>query len=421
MVFTFSKTLDSIIGREMESDIQKIRHLYRSFEDQGLTAAFNNEEMEQFIGIILSVTRTIRVYDRDYNILKVYGTENPENEDRLRKEFSIGLRPLNLEGNGPAYIEVIPTREKLLGKPPLSLFLKRFGNLILLVQIISLPLILIIAYYFYKSLLRNITTLSKSLTQLAGGQRDLSFNQFHKFRETSQISLAAGNLQNQLKEKEESAVHRLQELTHDLKGPIAGLFNQLESVELGAMEMSPERFNHLYRELGYLNKLIDDMSALYKLEDSMGVMNCLRFNTEKEFLIPLRDRYTPLAEEKGIDFYMDSEVDQIYGDPHLLIRATGNLIHNAILYGKGMVIDISIYTRDDREVIIEVRNQGQISKEDMPLLFTRYWRKTQDRGGSGLGLSISKMIARKHGGDLTAENQKPDQVVFKFSLPVSEE
>ena len=183
------------------------------------------------------------------------------------------------------------------------------------------------------------------------------------------------------------------------------------------MKLSEERFDHFYRELGYLNQLIDDMSVLYKLEDTLGSHNCQFLQTERDLITPLLDRFIPLAEEKGIVIYTDIERKEIWGDPILLMRGISNLIQNAILYGTGLVIDISIFSHEKTGCdIIEVRNKGQIAKEDLPHLFTRYWRKTQDRGGSGLGLSITRMIARKHGGDLTVRNLVPDQVVFDLSI-----
>ena len=408
--------MHSILEKEEESDIIKIQMALKGYGEEWTFESIPENQYTFFLDNILSVVSFIRIYDRDYNVLKEKGVVPPGMDEKRLSRQGRKLHPLGIEGIDPAYIEVLSSPDKLIEKPSLIQIIKQSMYLILLILLITFPLIVGAAYLGSRKLTVNIGKISDTIAQLADGKRDVQFPEA-RISESQQIVKAAENLQRQLILKDERANHRLQELTHDLKGPITGLYNQLEAVELGAMELSEERFNHFYRELGYLNQLIDDMSVLYKLEDTLGSHNCQALQTERDLITPLLDRFLPLAEEKGIVIYTDIERKEIWGDPILLMRGVSNLIQNAILYGTGLAIDISIFTDEETGFdTIEVRNKGQIAKEDLPLIFTRYWRKTQDRGGSGLGLSITRMIARKHGGDLTVRNQIPDQVVFGLSI-----
>jgi two-component system sensor histidine kinase MprB len=107
--------------------------------------------------------------------------------------------------------------------------------------------------------------------------------------------------------------------------------------------------------------------------------------------------------------------------PHLAERAISNLLDNAVKYAPGP---------DDIEVVVgggrlEVRDHGPgIAAEDLPHVFDRFYRATAARTapGSGLGLSIVRQIAERHGGTAFA-GPRPDGrgSVVGFELPVLED
>ncbi|OQY32505.1 MAG: hypothetical protein B6241_10945 [Spirochaetaceae bacterium 4572_59] len=409
-----------IISRELEEDIQKIQFLFNTYGDSWIYDTTESSLSDFLMNYTLTITDKIIVYDKDYRIIKVLGNKRIPDELSRKESFNLNMNRIKRDKIESCYFKAIPAPEKLLGTQSIEETTKDTLLFYFITLFLSIPFLLLIAYFGTKRLTANISNISEFINKLAEGARNLDFPQRKVSMEMNVILKSTENLQNQLIQKEDILVHRLQDLTHDLKGPIAGLYIQLEAVELGAMELSKERFKHLYNELGYLNTLIDDMSLLYRLEDNLGEVDIRLMDTEEDLIIPLLERYAPEAEKKGIIIYKDVEVEKLIADSKLLNRAIGNLIHNAIRYGSGLVIDVSVFRKESSDnVIIEVRNKGQIPSEEMPHLFTRYWRKDQDReGGSGLGLAIGYMIALKHGGNLTARNLYSDQVVFQLEIPL---
>lgn len=117
--------------------------------------------------------------------------------------------------------------------------------------------------------------------------------------------------------------------------------------------------------------------------------------------------------------------------PALLEQAIVNLVDNAIKYGPdGSKVDVSAQVID-RELVIEVRDQGRgIEPAHLPRIFERFYRtdkaRSRQMGGTGLGLSIVKHVAEAHGGRVSVESttgssSTPSGSVFRIHLPDRQE
>lgn len=105
-------------------------------------------------------------------------------------------------------------------------------------------------------------------------------------------------------------------------------------------------------------------------------------------------------------------------------QVADNLISNAIKYGRdGGRIAVGV-TSDGTHAWIVVRDDGPgISEQELPLLFDRFFRSDRVRNtsthGSGLGLPISRDIARAHGGDITVQSAPDEGATFVVRLPAA--
>lgn len=114
------------------------------------------------------------------------------------------------------------------------------------------------------------------------------------------------------------------------------------------------------------------------------------------------DELETTAQDRPITF--DCETDGVgTWDEHRLVQAISNLTSNAVRHGTpGSGVSVRL-TGDERQVVVEVRNGGTIPSEVLPHIFEPFssGRHSATRGdGLGLGLFISRAIARAHGGAL---------------------
>ncbi|MBW8751919.1 MAG: HAMP domain-containing protein [Propionibacteriales bacterium] len=106
----------------------------------------------------------------------------------------------------------------------------------------------------------------------------------------------------------------------------------------------------------------------------------------------------------------------VTGDADALERAITNLLDNAAKWSpEGGVVTVAL-----QQGTLTVADQGPgIAPEDLPHVFERFYRSAESRGmpGSGLGLSIVRSIAERHGGVVEAGTRPEGGAVFWLSLP----
>jgi len=106
------------------------------------------------------------------------------------------------------------------------------------------------------------------------------------------------------------------------------------------------------------------------------------------------------------------------GRPQALKRCLSNLLENAVKYGGGAKI-----TADDGlgQLVIRILDAGPgIPQEELERVFDPYYRlepsRSRETGGTGLGLTIARSIARSHGGDVVLRNRPEGGVAAELTL-----
>ena len=107
------------------------------------------------------------------------------------------------------------------------------------------------------------------------------------------------------------------------------------------------------------------------------------------------------------------------GKPTALKRCLGNLLDNAIKYGRSASVKV-----DDNDERLEIRIQDEgpgIPQSELERVFEPFYRldasRSRETGGTGLGLAIASGIAEGHGGRLTLENRAEGGLEARLTLP----
>jgi len=113
------------------------------------------------------------------------------------------------------------------------------------------------------------------------------------------------------------------------------------------------------------------------------------------------------------------ETEKVVADRVVLERVVGNLLTNALRYGRPPVRIVARQTDTHLRIVVSDEGEG-IDPAFLPHLFDRFQRSDSSRGrdsGAGLGLAIARSYARAHGGDLLYHATDDGGALFELVLP----
>jgi two-component system OmpR family sensor kinase len=217
----------------------------------------------------------------------------------------------------------------------------------------------------------------------------------------------------------------LQRLDHEMKNPLtavqAGLNNIADVTldeylvdELAAVRSQVLRMTRLVSDLRKLAVLestpVDktEVNLSDLIHEAISVIQDGSGSTEREFTVMLPNAPWPLP--------------VVQGDPDLLLLAVHNLLDNAIKFTEsGDRIEVRAF-EDGNEIVIEVADTGQgIPTSETVHVWEELFRGKQARGipGSGLGLSLVRVIVDQHQGSVGLRSRPQQGTVFHMRLPIS--
>lgn len=237
---------------------------------------------------------------------------------------------------------------------------------------------------------------------------------------------------NKTQEELEQAVRVREEFMsiagHELKTPLTTLKLQIQvrkrNLEKGndssfTTEKLAKMFDSDDKQVGRLTRLIDDMLDISRISSGKLSMNLEDFDL-CSLIHDVIERHLELFKAAGNQIEIDS-CESINGrwDKFRIEQVITNLLINAIRYGEGKPIKISIKTEQGRAVVV-IEDKGiGIEKEDLKRIFQRFERATETEvSGLGLGLYIVSQIIEAHKGFINVESHPGKGSVFTIDLPL---
>ena len=129
-----------------------------------------------------------------------------------------------------------------------------------------------------------------------------------------------------------------------------------------------------------------------------------------------------IAEDAGVHVNIGRTEGQVYADADRVVQTLLNLLSNAIKFSHpGGYVSVRSGPQGDF-VEFDIRDDGRGIPEDaLDQIFSRFHQvdssDAREKGGSGLGLSISRSIVERLGGRIWAQNNAGAGATFRFTLP----
>lgn len=211
-----------------------------------------------------------------------------------------------------------------------------------------------------------------------------------------------------VQKKEQKLKDEITNISHDLRTPLTSMKGYLRLLEeVNVTENPKEREEYLaitVKKTEQLQYLVEQLYEYTNLRDKVEAL-CLEKTELYGFFCNQILNYYHDFETKGIQVQLpDEQQCEVLADKQALERIFANMIGNALKYGKDYW-KIEIENTNSTVKMIFQNPANGLTEEEVSHLFERFYMQEQSRtvGGSGLGLTIAKMLMESMGGDMTAK------------------
>lgn len=231
---------------------------------------------------------------------------------------------------------------------------------------------------------------------------------------------------NSLLERVERAVTGTRRFTadasHELRAPLTVLRGELE-LALTRPRAGPEYEDVIRRcldEVLRLTRLADDLLTLARVEG--GVIGAGREPIDLDDLVTRAlEKGKPLADSRRVAMDVAGSAGELTGDGDLLLRAVDSLLEHAVMASpEGSRVLITLDSAPGGRKTVTVTDSGAgLRPDEISGVFQRFYRWNRMRirsAESGLGLTIARAVAIRHGGSLEYVGNDPG-ASFQMSLP----
>ncbi len=277
-----------------------------------------------------------------------------------------------------------------------------FNRALLWAVLISGVVAMAAAGFAAARLLRPLGEIRRVAQRLATG----SYGERVPIPRESELAELAGDvnaLAEALEETEQRRLRLVSEVAHELRTPVATLKGYMEGLLDGVFSPDEETLAAAIRETTRIERLASDLSTLSRTEEGQIDLDLTAFDLAllvREVAERLRSQF----DDNGVGLTVESAASApVSADHDRLTQVLTNLVGNALAYtppGGHVVVRTSTHGNFAR---VSVSDDGRgLDKDQLSLVFERFYRADRSTGGgTGIGLTIARGLARLHGGDIT--------------------
>lgn len=246
--------------------------------------------------------------------------------------------------------------------------------------------------------------------------------------ELGELSESFNAMARALEEAERRRLDVISDVSHELRTPLSTIRGYVEGLAEGVVEPSEETWTLLYAEFERLSRLVEDLRRLSRAEAGQLDLSMAPMSPAEAVRLAVGGML-PLFDEKGVELksVVSEDLPSVLADVDRVVQVLSNLLSNALGHtpdGGRVVVEAEA---SGDEVAFEVGDTGAgIAPEHLERVFERFYRVDKSRsrgaarGGSGVGLAISRALVEAMGGRIRAKSPGLGEgATFAFTLPVS--
>ena len=310
-----------------------------------------------------------------------------------------------------------------MGRATQVAFMDAMHQAILVATVIAVVTATVVSLAVAARIVRPISALVAAARRIAGGHYAERVP-VDEPRELGELATSFNDMAGSLEATERRRLQLVGDVAHELRTPLTTLDGYLEGLDDGVIEPSAETWRLLRTATGRLNRLVADLSELWRAEarqlplriEAIDVAAVAREVTEQ---------FSPLAAARAVQIEVPTAQRLARADRDRVAQILGNYLSNAIRHAPdGSLVTLSSASSGG-VVRVAVTNRGPgLAQDQLEAVFERFYRidpaRSRSGGGSGIGLTIARALAEAMGGRAWAERPADGVgVTFLVELPAA--
>ena len=303
-----------------------------------------------------------------------------------------------------------------------EMFVSAIHRYLIWASVGALVLAVTLSFLMMKRILDPLMQMTAITQKIASGNYSASIPVATQ-DEVGKLAQAFNHMSDSLRRIEELRKTMMIDLAHELRTPLTNISGYLEALTDGVVKPSPETFELLQSETFRLTRLVEDILRLAKADAAAASLNKVKIQLAdlldriiETFAAPLREKQIKVTRK-----YFDQEA-AVWADRDQLSQIIQNLMENCRQYTpQGGEVTVSIERRPESVRLTFSNPSGDISEQNLPFIFERFFRgeksRSREHGGAGIGLAIVKELVDAHGGSVEAGLEN-GRFHVSFELPL---
>lgn len=292
--------------------------------------------------------------------------------------------------------------------------------------VLNIVLTLLLAFYLTHSISRRIVVVKANTERLIARKPLLPSIGGHD--EIAALDAVFHSAAKDLQEVDHFREQLVLTVRNQLQTPLAHVRSVLHLLSEGILceltDKAKSRVDTAERDANRLLRLINDLLDVQKMETAEFELH-MRPIPLARILTTAKDAVAVVADREKIAIELEATTDQVLADEDRIVQVVVNLLSNAVKFSPPeSTVSVTVTSVQDKKVEVKVTDKGRgVPKNMQSKIFERFQQveltDASKKGGSGLGLPISKMIVEQHGGTIgvTSEPGKGSTFWFRLSTP----
>ncbi len=261
-----------------------------------------------------------------------------------------------------------------------------------------------ISFFLSDRITSPIVKIKKEADKLSSGNYDVDFT-IDSYSEINDLANTLDKTSQVMATTDELRQDLIANVSHDIKTPltmIKAYSEMIRDISGDDKEKRDKHLNVIIEEADYLDRLVDDMRDVSKLQAGQQTLKRTNFDM-KETIERIIEHYRGgILKDMSITIETELVSSVVWADETAISRVISNFLSNAIKYSFADSKILVKMTDSEDHLRVEVIDDGKgISESELPYIWTRYYKIdkgfSRNINSTGLGLAIAKAILEAHG------------------------